>query len=514
MRYPHQQDDSEPEEEDVDDAAPISSPSRRTENARRQSGSQRDGSPLRDITTRNSSTPLSRRAKEKRPADTLVNSIENEGQLSDHEIEIQDEDVELFMDAPMGMDDYEPNVDNEIDVVSEAHAPSVEPPMPIDDEEADETFTLQNGRSTTAANSRRKRKSDTEAAPPANKKARKDPKKGSRQPQQSNSEDAAVMPPPKTRGRPPLKKKDNNSKMSQRQEKELDEVVERVRARPNPPRSLYVLRRETPADDSVTLTRSGRMSVKPLAYWRNERCVWGGSPQSELKDGTRFPINSIKEVIRTEEYYSPAAKKGRARKKGKAKVKVEEETEEEETIIREAHVEEWEVDSGTIRGIVSEWDSDAGAPLNVEQEIDIAHSRQAIQTYVPAAKNGKETPTFKYSKLFSNDFMSVGLVDLPPGGIKKPKNAQKMQMTFYIVKGRVTASVGPVLGEMTTFSIGAGGFWQVPRGKLSLHAPRILANIFAGNQYSIENELGTEARLVFCQGCEVIPEAFLSDVEE
>ena len=35
-----------------------------------------------------------------------------------------------------------------------------------------------------------------------------------------------------------------------------------------------------------------------------------------------------------------------------------------------------------------------------------------------------------------------------------------------------------------------------------------------GNQYSIENELGTEARMVFCQGCEVIPEAFLSDLEE
>jgi hypothetical protein len=41
-----------------------------------------------------------------------------------------------------------------------------------------------------------------------------------------------------------------------------------------------------------------------------------------------------------------------------------------------------------------------------------------------------------------------------------------------------------------------------------------LLTIWTGNQYSIENEVGREARLVFCQGCEVIPEEFLAEAEE
>lgn len=514
------------EQGDADDETALSSPTRAKKPAHPRSSSTRDASPLRDITTRNASTPASRPAKEKQRTSNaaLFRSIENEYQATDADgDEMQDEEPELFVDAAMDADDYDGEPTDHEEIEMEPEIASVEPPAEIDDEEADQTFSLQSqdGKGKTTANSRRKRKSDGDASVSAAKKPRKEPSKnGPKQPSNRESEPDAssAMPPPRARGRPPLKKKDNNSRMSKRQEKELEEVVEKVRARPNPPRSLYVLRKETPADDSVTLTRSGRMSVKPLAYWRNERCVWGGSPQTELKNGTRFPLNSIKEIIRTEEHYSPAARKARkARKgKGKARIKTEDDAEDElEVVSDDDSVEHWEIDSGTVRGTISEWDSEQGAPLDVEQEIDIAHSRQAIQTYVPAAKNGKETPTFKYSKLFSNEFMSVGLVDLPPGGIKKPKNAQKMQMTFYVVKGRVTASVGPVLGDMTTFSIGTGGFWQVPRGEPDELVLRCAStNASTGNQYSIENEVGVEARLVFCQGCEVIPEAFLAEMEE
>lgn len=379
-----------------------------------------------------------------------MQSIENKYQGSDAE----DDTPQPFVDeAPVEIDDYQGEPEEEL----EAEAVVQEP---FDDEEVDGTFSIQDERTT--ANSRKKRKSDGDPAPRPTKKAKS--KNLTRKKVKKGTTEGGDQGATRGRGRPPLKAKDGNSKMSKRQKQELDEVVERVKARPGPPRSLYVLRKETPADPNVHLTRSGRMTVKPLAYWRNERCVWGGSPNTELKEGTRFPMNSIKEIIRTEDHNTPIKKKkaGKGKKKGikKARNEDEESSDEEAT-----SVEPWEIDSGTVRGLVSEWDDFQGMPIELNQEIEIAHSSQAIQTYVPQPKNGQEPAQFRYSKLFSNNFMSVGLVDLPPGGIKRPKNSQKMQMTFYVLKGRVTVSVGPILGDMTTFGIGKGGFWQVPRGE-------------------------------------------------
>jgi centromere protein C len=468
------------DEDDANDPDAVSSPSRANKSARRLSANARDGSPLRDITAQSLNTPPSRRSTRKAVDDgySVMTSIENEYQVSEdgyEEAQPQNFVEEDVIEHETGA--------NEGDAQSEVFEDATAGPekTPLDDEEVDQTFSPRDLKEQTAtANSRRKRKSDGEPTVKATKKARKDTSKNSKAAGKTAS---AEMSAPTSRGRgrprkypmqPPSTSKQSKkdakdpSGMSERQQKELDEIVEKVKARPNPPRSLYILRRETPADDSVTLTRSGRMSVKPLAYWRNERCVWGGSPNSELRSGTRFPINSIKEIIRTEEHNSPTKKK--KGKKGKRRGKSRTADGEGDDGVDDSssdddQPEPWEVESGTFRGKVSEWDSEQGAPLNVEQEIAIAHSAQAIQTYLPTTKNGREPPQFKYSKLFSNEFMSVGLVDLPPGGIKKPKNAQKMQMTFYVIKGRVTASVGPVLGDMTTFSIGKGGFWQVPRGE-------------------------------------------------
>jgi centromere protein C len=412
----------------VPDDAPVSSPSRANTAALRSSVAF----PLRDITNETTGSPRAQRK-------SIIQSIEEDYQSSDNE------QPQVFVDdAPAEIDDYHGEPEDEV----EADIPIQEP---IDDEEVDGTFSI-----TTAANSRRKRKSDSQPAPRPAKKAKTKPLTRKKT---TNSA--------RGRGRPPNKSKD----MSKTQEKELDNIVERVKARPDPPRSLYVLRKETPADPNVHLTRSGRMTVKPLAYWRNERCVWGGSPNTELKEGARFPMNSIKEIIRTEDHNTPI-RKGKKSRKGKQKKKAATAEDDSSSDEEATNVEPWEVDTGTVHGTVSEWDSLEGLPLNTLQQIEIAHSSQAIQTYVPQPKNGQEPAQFRYSKLFSNNFMSVGLVDLPPGGIKKPKNSQKMQMTFYVLKGRVTVSVGPILGTMTTFGIGKGGFWQVPRGKCSIGQSR------------------------------------------
>ncbi|OQV07835.1 hypothetical protein CLAIMM_12203 isoform 1 [Cladophialophora immunda] len=369
------------------------------------------------------------------------------------------------------------------------------------------------------ANSTKKRKSDvleeSNSAPsPVPKKARKKQgrvpaRKEAVQPTSSPNRisveaeaGAHTKQPPKQ----PLRNKDTNLKLSSRQQKELDEIVERVKARPGPPRSLYILRRETPTDDSVRHTRSGRASVKPLAYWRNERCVYGASPGGgSLADGARFPLNSIKEIVRIEEIEpNIGRKKSKTKKKngkgrGKGPQRPVEESEESDSefdmdeIPDDPDAEPWETGTGTLRGNVSIWDNEEQAPTELEEEVEIAHAPAAIKTREVKGSSFHDGPTFRYAKLLSTKFFGTGLVDLPPGGVKRPKNSRKMHMSFFVVKGRVTVTVGPAGGEetgsMNRFSIGKGGFWQVPRG----------------NQYSIENEMEKPARIFFSQGCEPPP---------
>lgn len=283
-------------------------------------------------------------------------------------------------------------------------------------------------------------------------------------------------------GRKPLSKKDTNMKLSSQTQQELDSIVEKIRARPSAPRSLYVLRRETPMDDSVSHTRSGRISIKPLAYWRNERCVYSGTPNrisAGIEDGARFPLNSIKEIVRSEEV--PESSRARNRKskksknsgrgKGKGKSRVRDDEEDDTDIDldpdnenADPDADEWELNSGTLKGPIASWDVDhqTGVPEDLV-DADIAHAHGAIQT-----KDVKAC-TFRYAKLLNTRFFGAGVVDLPGGGLKSAKNSRKMHMCFFVVQGRVTVQVGAQDGTDeewgTRFSIGKGGFWQVPRGK-------------------------------------------------
>ncbi len=70
--------------------------------------------------------------------------------------------------------------------------------------------------------------------------------------------------------------------------------------------------------------------------------------------------------------------------------------------------------------------------------------------------------TFRFAKTLTLPFFGSGMVDLPPLGAKRVKNSRKMQMVFFVFYGRVTVDVGT---PTSTFSIGRGGMWQVPRGK-------------------------------------------------
>ncbi|KAJ6128342.1 hypothetical protein N7471_009559 [Penicillium samsonianum] len=253
-------------------------------------------------------------------------------------------------------------------------------------------------------------------------------------------------------------------------EPELDRVVENYANRTGPlkGRSLYILKRENPTDNSATHTRSGRVSVRPLAYWRNERCVFG---DGEAAEGHRYPLSTIKEVIRTEEQ-EPEKKK----KKGKRSTshKSKSKKQKDDTSDEDEDVDLWEKEGGVLHGYTLKWDGKTQTSSKEEEVLDIAYAPSGIET-----REVKDS-TFRFAKLLSSSFIGSGVVELPPDGVKKPKNSKKMHMVFYVCHGRVQVDISGV-----QFSAGKGCVFQVPRG----------------NYYSFANTHQKEARLFFTQGC-------------
>ncbi|KAJ5710700.1 hypothetical protein N7488_004856 [Penicillium malachiteum] len=271
--------------------------------------------------------------------------------------------------------------------------------------------------------------------------------------------------------RPPKKQKTSKAQSVEQEplDPELNKVVEDYAQRSGPlkGRSLYILKRENPTDPSSTHTRSGRASIRPLAYWRNERCVYG---DAEVADGERYPLSTIKEIVRTEELEPDRKKKSkRGGKSGKGKKRQAEESSDED---EEADV--WEKEGGVLHGYIPRWDPKSQTSTKEEDVIDIAYAPSGIET-----REVKDS-TFKFAKLLSSSFIGSGVVELPPEGVKRPKNSKKMHMVFYVCHGRVQVDISGV-----QFSAGKGCVFQVPRG----------------NYYSFQNAHKKEARLFFTQGC-------------
>ncbi|KAF7595138.1 hypothetical protein BBP40_007105 [Aspergillus hancockii] len=278
-----------------------------------------------------------------------------------------------------------------------------------------------------------------------------------------------------TEGQRPLKKPRTSGKRIRESDTpghpELDRVVENYVSRTGPlkGRSLYVLKRETPMDSSTTHTRSGRVSVRPLAYWKNERCVYG---DGEAAEGERYPLSTIKEIIRTEELEPERrkSKKGRPSKKSRSmKTKDDDGSEDEED-----YADPWEKEGGVLHGYIRKWDPEAQTGADEEEVLDIAYAPSGIET------RDVKGSSFRFAKLLSSPFLGSGIVELPSGGVKKPKNSKKMHMVFYVCHGRVQVDISGV-----QFSAGKGCVFQVPRG----------------NYYSFANTHGKDARLFFTQGC-------------
>ena len=254
--------------------------------------------------------------------------------------------------------------------------------------------------------------------------------------------------------------------------------VHRAPPMPRNNRGLFILRRETPIEGTgFQQTRSGRNSIKPVSYWKGEKIEY---EEEEVEDGDRkFLLPQIKQVIRRDEVDQPKRSRAPSTKPRKAKRRGATGRESMET--DDLEEEPWESEPGRIVGEIRSWDPEdqIGSQAD-EREEEIALSSAAIITRDIAGA------TFRFAKTLTLPFFGSGMVDLPPGAIKKPKNSRKMQMVFFVYYGRVQVTVND-----NVFRISRGGMWQVPRG----------------NFYSIENDYDKSARIFFSQGCEVQEEA-------
>jgi centromere protein C len=269
------------------------------------------------------------------------------------------------------------------------------------------------------------------------------PAKGTRgQPKASESSNKEATK--KQRPRKAEKKDSSPSRVSS------SPIVHRGPPRPKHNRGLYILRRETPDDGPQT--RSGRHVIKPVAYWKNETVVYG---DDEGADGdASFLLPTVKEVIRADHVEQPKAKKGMRKGAGTGKSrKLRQESESEED--GDDLAEPWESEPGRFYGAIRTWDpEDPIGEESGEIEDEIALSSAAIITSDIAGAS------FKFAKTLTLPFFGSGMVDLPPGAIKKPKNSRRMQLVFFVFSGRVSVTVNE-----STFRIGKGGMWQVPRGE-------------------------------------------------
>ncbi|KAK7752363.1 mitotic fidelity of chromosome transmission-related protein [Diatrype stigma] len=285
---------------------------------------------------------------------------------------------------------------------------------------------------------------------------------------------ATAAPPPAQKGKPGRKRKSSGVGVD-------SPVVQRGPPLPRA-RGLVSMRRE--GTDSARTTRSGRISVKPLEFWKGEHYEFDDDPEEVYGDKrNHFVFNKVKGIVRAEEAEPQLkAKKGRGRPSGRPKGGRRSSAAAAAEDPNEAP-DEWEDDPGRVVGECFYWYPEyQDAPPEDEDRIQVVEEELAISSAAINLRDIKDA-TFKFAKTLTLPFFGAGVVDLPPGSEKHPKNSRKMQMVFFVHTGSVTVTIA----DVNTFRITKGGMWFVPRG----------------NRYEIKNEGDKTARLFFAQGCEV-----------
>lgn len=222
-----------------------------------------------------------------------------------------------------------------------------------------------------------------------------------------------------------------------------------------------------PGESGFT-TRSGRNSYKPLAFWRNEHVEFDNDEGAEAQDmfargrHDRFLLPTIKEIHRVDEAEEEQhrARRRAGRRPGAKAGKRRSAHDDSDGDDAGRAAEPWEDDPGNIEGEVVVWRAEHEiSPPGLDDEVEFAEDQIAV-----AARAIQTAPirdaTFRFAKTLSLPFFGSGVVDLPPGAEKRPKNSRKMHMTFFVHTGRVLVTVNE-----TSFRISKGGMWFVPRGE-------------------------------------------------
>ncbi|KAK7453735.1 cupin [Colletotrichum acutatum] len=321
----------------------------------------------------------------------------------------------------------------------------------------------------------------------ASKRQRKEPKKatgGARGrpkalPQEEEGESSKQMAKAASKAKPGPKGRPGRKPQAAAGEDSILGVVQK--GPPMPKARGLVSQKQKQDPHSITHTRSGRQSYRPLAFWKNEHVTYDEDEAFEDgKKGNRFLLPSVKEVVRVEEEEREAARKGKPRgrkptaKAGRRRQQVESEDEEP--------AEPWEQDPGSVDGEIVVWQPEHEFnPPAINEQVEIDEERIAVAAGAIQTRDIRDA-TFRFAKTLSLPFFGSGVVDLPPGAEKRPKNSRKMQMVFFVFQGKVLVTV-----HESQFRISAGGMWFVPRG----------------NYYSIHNDYENPARIFFAQGCEM-----------
>lgn len=250
---------------------------------------------------------------------------------------------------------------------------------------------------------------------------------------------------PKTKGRPGRKPKDTDAEDGDVGETSFAALQ---RGPPMPKsRGLVSMRKDL---DSITQTRSGRHSYRPIQYWRGEQVVREDEEQADMFAKDRFVMPSIKEVVRVPEEEMPS-RAAPSRGKGRSKPK--------KAVVEEDY-EAWEVKPGTVEGEIVIWETEHEEhPPADDEPVQVTDERIALSALAVQTSEIRDA-TFRFAKTLTMPFMGAGVVDLPPGGEKRPKNSRKMHMVFFVHTGKVMVTINEA-----QFRISAGGMWFVPRGE-------------------------------------------------
>ena len=290
--------------------------------------------------------------------------------------------------------------------------------------------------------------------------------------QQDQPETELMPPPKKKRGRPARQstgEQPNSKRVRQNPAKEKTQkpsATEKKRGKAvltkkdanakivsaNGTRSNVRERHATPFDEDDTqyTSRSGRLVYRPLAHWKNERV---NLQPTENDDGTI--VYQISDVVRMEDVTPQKRIHQRSedgtvvRRRRKRKIT---------TIFEDAdsedHEEAWEAAEGVLSGAVRVWDPEIEASIDEKQTMELALAGSSIEP------RDNAEGSFRFAKTVTMPFFGSGIVELPPGGIKKTKNSRRMHLSFFVHFGKVTVEVAG-----TRFTISKGGVWQVPRGE-------------------------------------------------